>query len=271
MDSIVHPPGWNAHIFLTRFNAQTGAYIKMDTLNSPPSDNNLVTAMAADKKGNVYIGGSFQSEIKVAGTSLYAKQGGYFDFFLTKYGQANCNCTPPTAAFTKNSQNNTTRSAIFQYTGTTANLDSLVWVWGNGQRLRLTGNYTGAITRNYDTGSFNVCVTAYVAGCGSNSTCQNIYFPPTVGIEDLNVAGGASLLLAPNPSTTETQISYQLSSNAGSLEVYDLAGRMLFRKALGQKAGIEKLSLTEYVPGLYLVVLREGGEVVLHRRLSVVR
>ncbi len=269
---ISHPLGWLVHIFLTRFNAQTGAVIKMDTLYSPPSDNNFVTAMAADKKGNVYLGGSFQTEIKVAGTTLLAKPGGYYDFFLTKYGTANCNCvTPPVAALTQVSTSNTARTATFRYNGTTTSLDSLVWEWGDGQQQKVTSGYSNNITHQYGTAAatYPVCVTAHTKDC-SHTACQSVTFTP-LGVEDIAAAGGVSLLLAPNPSTTETQISYQLSSNAGSLEVYDLAGRMLHRKVLSQKAGTEKLSIAEYVPGLYLVVLREAGEVVLHRRLSVVR
>ncbi len=92
------------------------------------------------------------------------------------------------------------------------------------------------------------------------------------GVEKIiNPAGGVSLILAPNPAATEAQISYQLSNSNGSLEVYDLAGRMLFRKVLNGKTGTEKLSLAEYVSGIYLVVLRQAGAVVQQQRLSVVR
>ena len=274
IDSISHTFGWSPHVFIAKFNAQTGAYIKMDTLYSPPSDFQQITNMTADKKGNVYLGGSFKSEIKVASTSLYAKPGGFSDFLVAKYGAPNCNCiAPPVASLMQlGGTNNTSRTATFQYTGTTTNLDSLVWDWGNGQRQIVTGNYGAALTHQYsatDTGAKNVCVTAHDKDC-YHSACKSIYFSP-VGIAALNASGGVSLQLAPNPSITETQVGYTLAGNTGNLEVYDLTGRMFFRKLISQKSGIEKLSLTEYVPGLYLVVLREGGEVVLHQRLSVVR
>ena len=270
MDSIVHPPGWYAHIFLTRFNAQTGAFIKMDTLYSPPSDNNIVTAMAADKKGNVFIGGSFQSEIKVAGATLTAVTGGYFDFFVTKYGAANCNCTPPVASFTKSNQNNTVRSVVFQYTGTTVGLDSLVWVWGNGQRLRLTGNYTGAITQYYDTGMHNVCVTAYATGCGSTTSCQSIYFAP-VGINEVPSAGSAALVLIPNPATTSTRIDYKFAegTKSGSLELFDLLGRRVASQQLHEQVGNWTVDLANLPAGTYLVVLRQNGGGTLQTKLVI--
>ena len=106
----------------------------------------------------------------------------------------------------------------------------------------------------------------FIAKYGYNNCSR----PSGVGVTG-NPVGGVELFVAPNPSTTETRVSYQLNSNSGSLEFYDLAGRMLHRKVLTQKTGIEKLLLTNYVPGLYLVVLREAGQVVSHQRLSVVR
>jgi hypothetical protein len=82
-------------------------------------------------------------------------------------------------------------------------------------------------------------------------------------------AGGSGLALAPNPASTNVQVGYSFIGNGGSLELYDLAGRQLYRKNLTQKAGTEKILLPNYLPGLYLVVLREAGVVVAHQRLSV--
>ena len=259
-------------LFSTRFNAATGQPLGIDSLVSPDHKNVVTNFVHSDRRGNVYIGGRFDSKINVAGSTLQSAGFTLTDFFLAKYGFSNCNCVVPVAAITQSSYDNAARSAAFQYTGTTTGIDSIVFVWGNGLRLRLTNNFNGIITQYYGTNAntFNVCVTAYTAGCGNNTACRTLQFTP-IGIEQVVAAGGALLQLAPNPAAGATEVSYILQGNSGSLEVYDLAGRLLSTKLLGQKTGAETLSLSDYVAGVYMVVLREEGSATQYRRLVIAK
>ena len=88
-DSLNLAFGLGYHVFITRFNYNTGNVIGIDTLVSTSNIPVDAMAMTADKYGNIYIGGDFASSITVAGTTLNSIGGGS-DFFIAKYGTANC-------------------------------------------------------------------------------------------------------------------------------------------------------------------------------------
>ena len=92
--------------------------------------------------------------------------------------------------------------------------------------------------------------------------------------------GGAAdastgLWLVPNPATSATRADYVLHAGTreGSIEVYDVTGRLMSRAVVDGKAasGTVSLKLADYVPGLYMVVLREEGRVTQQSRLTVIR
>ncbi len=266
--------GGDLGFYTTRFNASTGQPLSIDELISVNNTTIYPDVAYADRKGNVYFAGQMDRGVVVAGNTLNAAGNQSTDFFLAKYGYSNCNCVPPTAAITQSNYNNATRAVTFQYSGSTTGVDSVVWTWGNSQSpIRLTGNLmTSSIQRFYgtDTGTYNVCVTAYTNGCGSNKACTVLRFTP-LGVGQLGVAGGERLQLAPNPAAGATEVTYILQGNSGALEVYDLAGRLLSHKAVSGKTGAETLSLTDYAAGVYVVVLREEGREVVYRRLVIAK
>ncbi len=263
--------GGDLGIYVTHFDAATGQPLALDSLVSTNTTRLSADIVHAERKGNVYFGGQMDRGVVVAGSTLNSAGSQSTDFFLAKYGYSNCNCVPPTAAITQRNFNNATRSVNFQYSGSTYGVDSVVWTWGNNlPPITLTNNFTVAIPRFYgtDTGTYNVCVTAYTNGCGSSKVCTVLRFTP-LGVGQLGTAGGATMALAPNPATNAVQVAYSLLGTAGSLEVYDLAGRLLTTKALRQKAGAETVVLTEFAAGVYMVVLREEGRVMAQQRLVV--
>jgi hypothetical protein len=75
--------------YLVRFNKETGAVIAIETFTSSTVADDFATAVTADAQGNYYVGGMFSNQITV-GTSVLQKVGGERDFFLAKFGTANC-------------------------------------------------------------------------------------------------------------------------------------------------------------------------------------
>jgi hypothetical protein len=75
--------------YLARFNKETGAIIAIETFTSSTVADDFATAVTADAQGNYYVGGMFSNQITV-GTSVLQKVGGERDFFLAKFGTANC-------------------------------------------------------------------------------------------------------------------------------------------------------------------------------------
>ena len=85
-------------LYHARFNMHTGTIISMDTLASSWGVAEYARAIAADRRGNVYIGGEFQGKIYAGNDTLTNIHSGGVgtDFFLVKSGQANCNGQPIT-------------------------------------------------------------------------------------------------------------------------------------------------------------------------------
>lgn len=197
--------------FIAKFDAATGDIISIDTLYSGPGVNEYVTALAADHRGNFYLGGEFSGNITIAGTS-YTKQDGYTDGYIAKLGTSDCStCAPPVAAF-NNAGSGLTYD--FTYTGS-ANADSVVWSLGDGQSI--TGEQ---IEHTYAmTGVYTVCVTAYNS-CGTDQFCINL------NVTDLGVNSTESLLdldVCPNPTNgilsvkgLQTETNYRIYTNLGN-------------------------------------------------------
>ena len=80
--------------YLARFNKETGAVIAIETLTSSTVADDFATAVTADSQGNYYVGGMFSNQITV-GSSVLQKVGGERDFFLAKFGTANCSLDVP--------------------------------------------------------------------------------------------------------------------------------------------------------------------------------
>ncbi len=84
--------GQGYQTFLPSFDANTGAIMSMDSLRGNGTLN--ADVIAADNNNNIYVGGQLSSNIKV-GTQTLTSTGGQSDFFVAKYGYANCSGVVP--------------------------------------------------------------------------------------------------------------------------------------------------------------------------------
>jgi Secretion system C-terminal sorting domain len=75
------------HPYLARFDKETGAIIAINAVYSTSDDSG--TALAKDSKGNYYMGGSFSGSLTAGANTLY-NTGGSSDFFVAKFGSADC-------------------------------------------------------------------------------------------------------------------------------------------------------------------------------------
>lgn len=95
------------------------------------------------------------------------------------------------------------------------------------------------------------------------------------GMQQWNNAPDAHVMIniVPNPAKNTTHINYVFNENSISryIEVYDMAGRVLSKHSTDQLKGSWLLSLDRYTPGIYQVVLRQDGRVLLQSKMSVLR
>src|SRR5690606_34959868 len=89
------------YINLALFNSLTGSILALDGIIStyPAGDRTDPNAIAADGKGNYYIGAHFGSNAYV-GEDTFVRMDGNTDWLVVKYGPEDCDCSLPDAAFT---------------------------------------------------------------------------------------------------------------------------------------------------------------------------
>lgn len=240
-DSITAPltMSGTAYVLLTRLNATTGNLIGMDSIASQNTLYNHATAIAGDRQGNFFVGGSFDYRL-FPGPDTIATVGGTFDWFVAKFGPAQCNCIPPFAQFT--SANGTDNKVLFTYSGSTP-YSSITWDFGDGSPIV---SFTENPIHSYPTsGPYTACVTV-TNECGSNTYC-NVVNPTSVGIG--SIPGFPELSIYPNPVRQELNIK---NISAGtSMSLYNITGQRMLQTGLNHKE--ERIDVRSLPAGIYLI------------------
>lgn len=223
--------------FIAKLSAANGSVLGLDSIRSGAFDNQS-TAITLDKNNNIYTGGRFGGKLYIAGDSL-SNAGGDFDWFIAKYGSANCNCTlpQPNYSFAITAPN----ALNFTYTGTTP-YTSISWNFGDGSAASTTANPSHI----YNTaGTYTVCVTVTNA-CGSNVYCKQI---TSTGTGIGGPANFSNIDIYPNPATQTIYIDHAIAGTM--LELYNVTGSRLLHTVL--KGGRDILDVHELQPGIYLL------------------
>ncbi|MBL7717766.1 MAG: PKD domain-containing protein [Flavipsychrobacter sp.] len=110
--------------------------------------------------------------------------------------------------------------------------------------------------------------------------CGNEYAPKPVNgtetqsgdIRHAAIADGARMLLVPNPAGNSTRVDYSFADGrTRQVELYDLAGRRLALYEVKDATGSVQLQLEHYASGMYMVLIRENGKLLLQSKLSVIK
>lgn len=221
--------GYNA--YLARFNKADGSFIAMDSLSSNWGASERVSALGADPRGNVYVGGEFESRL-----------------FVAKYGKNPCNCTLPHSKFSHTVSAGGT--VTFTYTGGSP-FDRLEWSYGNGLEETLTA--TTATHTYTDAGEYRVCLTVYDDSCGYDTWCMwldpFLLETPEPLVRDL-------FTYYPNPAQTGFTLA---CSESLSYMLFDLSGRWL--QGGTAAVGSTWISLENAQNGIYLLqVTNSNGQ-----------
>lgn len=109
-------PNAGYDVFLARFNKNTGAILGLHTIPNNFGGEEFGTAIAADASGNYLVGGRFSSFMYV-GNSTIQNVGQQSDFFIAKFGSANC--------ATLSVEENNTQTKVFAYPNPTSGIVNL--------------------------------------------------------------------------------------------------------------------------------------------------
>lgn len=231
--------------FTVQLDAATGVVQHLDTFGTTGT-NDWIYRISADKRGNFYAVGNYGGgSLRIGGGSVAAVNSPW-STYLGKWGYANCNCTLPVPAFNASAPSG--KTVQYTYTGTTSGIDSLVWLWGDGTRQKVTAGFTTPLPHTFTTnGRYNVCVTAYSGLCGTGNFCRQT---------PLSIVSSAasSVLVYPNPAHQYIMIEDAVGSQA---TVCSITGEILITAAI--TTSTQKISTATLQPGVYMLVLSHNA------------
>ncbi len=247
-DSLNIAPGPGGYrIFVTRFNASTGAVTGLDSIGSTSGIYNGPTAITADKFGNFYVGGYLQYQMWMplpGGMDTLTSIGGYSDFFVAKYGTATCSCTGPgTLSFTTSGTKPTTQ---FIYSGSSAGVDSVLWLFGDGTTGTSFDTYHTYTTPAAD--SYHVCIVAYT-NCGTDTLCREVHLG-TTGIANVT---NALIKVYPNPASNELYI--ENATPGTTVRLFNVMGQQVYAGSIASSRQV--ITTSDLAPGTYLLQLTD--------------
>ncbi|MEO6832799.1 MAG: T9SS type A sorting domain-containing protein [Chitinophagaceae bacterium] len=235
--------------YAARFSS-TGIILGLDSILGTGSNQFLTYCNAVDPKGNLYIGGEFGDNLHVGPDNLN-NVGGTTDFFVAKFGYP-CYCTTqPTASFNSVATGKTLK---FTYTGTTTNIDSVVWSWGDGQQQTVKSGYTTPLSHTYTGGgSYTACANVY-GSCGSSSYCKQT----ALGVSGISAFKDVSIY--PNPATTYFTVE---GASGATISLSNAVGQVV--KNFSLTTDKEVLDISDLAAGVYVLQLtdKEGNRGVM--------
>ncbi|WP_084626025.1 T9SS type A sorting domain-containing protein [Flavobacterium soli] len=100
--------------------------------------------------------------------------------------------------------------------------------------------------------------------------CDDVQSRPTASSDGSTPSFTTSnCSLSPNPTSGTVQLHYDLGVAESTVELYDLTGRMLIQKDLTANKGTETLDISNYADGMYIVVLKNGNEILYQQKLII--
>jgi hypothetical protein len=95
----------------------------------------------------------------------------------------------------------------------------------------------------------------YFLGCDSTLGCL---CASTVGEQELNPPHGAGLAAMPNPTDGPFTLQFDVQSINGSLEIYDVMGKLVFKDYVAPWSQFKKVNIAQMPKGIYLCKLQRG-------------
>lgn len=234
-------PNAGTDVFFARFNKADGSVINLHKLESNAGTDEHGRSITADAYGNYYIGGLFDSFLYVADDTLIDSAQGY-DFFVAKFGTANCDCAPPIPNFGITIDAGNSLAYTFNYTGDA--YTSIAWDFGDGT----TSADESPVHTFASANTYTVCVVVTNA-CGTAQYCTEIQ--AMLGLNNVQLA---SVQVYPNPVADELTIK---ATEDLQYTLYSVTGAQLQSGSL--TAGTSQLHLPAIAQGSYLLKLQNAN------------
>jgi len=146
----------------------------------------------------------------------------------------------------------------------TISVDNLA-VTGTVQ-LYLHDKYLNKIQQIHQGDTYNFTVSSDANSQGDNRFELNETGIPN-GVVNVNAVSGLNVNISPNPATDVAVLTYATAQKGATVvTIANIMGQQVYTKELGQQnAGNVSLPIGEFTPGIYLVTLKCGNEVMTKR------
>ena len=112
---------------------------------------------------------------------------------------------------------------------------------------------------------YELCMIKFavdVVGCDSTGRMNN------VNKEEV-ISNPSNFSLYPNPAANQVTLSYSLEIEGATLEIYDLTGRNIAKKALSSADKEVTLSIDSYPTGMYMLVVKQADTILWQNKLII--
>lgn len=194
-----------------------------------------------------------------SGNQLYAwpSNGTVYRFIPRSLIPPPCLLPKPVASFVQDTTIG--RVVQFRYTGTTVNMDSLIWDFGDGQKYKIGGNYSTPVSHIFSSnGRRQVCVQAYNR-CQSDTACEE-----TQVLSAGSLAALGNVQVYPNPAGSFIQIDGM--EQGGKATLYSITGQQMLSVELSSPK--QKMDISGLAPGNYLLLLTDKNRQTAMLRIS---
>ena len=271
-------------VFLASLETQTGAVSQLDSLKGLAGYDDHANTIISDNRGNIYLGGELGYNMTIGSTTIQSA-GGTSDFFVAKYGAANCSDSPvplQLTAFTANwrgndvltrwqtAQEQNTKAFIVQRSNDAFRFDSIGTVAAKGN---------SNTTRQYTFTDFAPLSSDNLPSGQAGqqlSTVNSLFYRLKMLDRDgaftyspvakVSVEQSNSISIWPNPATSMAIVSYPGRSRA-NIEVYNMLGVRVYSTTV--TGGSAELATSSWPAGVYNVVLSQDGIRVKTSRVVV--
>ena len=255
------PINGGTDVFMVSFDTANYSVVKVDSLKSSLGYSESISAMVADKKGNIYIGGYFEGDISINGTTIN-NSGGDTDFFIAKYGSSNCGSVMPLRllTFTGKRENNTN---LLQWTtAQEINVSHFeVERSYNGTLFSKTGRVKANPPLGGTGGQYSY--TDNSLSTTLNSKPQTIFYRLKMVDKDgqytysniavIKLSSTKGISIYPNPAKELLNVS---SDHIVQLTLTDNTGRNVLTRKCGS-SGFETINVARLASGIYVLRVKD--------------
>jgi hypothetical protein len=110
-----------------------------------------------------------------------------------------------------------------------------------------------------------LCITKFavdVPGCDSTGKMKNVG-------KDEAITNQISFSLYPNPAATQVTLAYTMELEGATLEIYDLTGRSIAKKALSSTDKEVILTVDNYPSAMYMLVVKHASTILWQNKLII--